>query len=339
MFLLTKFPREFCVDGKRVALIHNINEMHMLINSYNGKKNLYTSVYPFEVTFGKQGVYETAIIDKVVFDFDYDDENPEKCHLDAIKLAEWCMSKDLMFSVNFSGRGFHLFIYVRVEYLTNKKVATREFQSRIIHELDIEPDMKLVGNTAAEIRIVNTVNTRSGLYCVPLTKDLLYKDRKEIMDYAKTKHQLTDEMLIGNKLVTLKLFDTEVTYGSDKGDETKNNFDDGIFTANAEKVIQKLNDIPCMNEIINNPLAGYNERSILLCYLKYRIPLKSAEALLKSFIDKEKWDKSMCTRRHAMNIYKAPYTPYSCASIKENGFCPLASHQKDCKYYNKLLSS
>ena len=61
MFLLTKFPREFCVDGKRVALIHNINEMHMLINSYNGKKNLYTSVYPFEVTFGKQGVYETAI--------------------------------------------------------------------------------------------------------------------------------------------------------------------------------------------------------------------------------------------------------------------------------------
>src|SRR3990167_10955340 len=109
------FPREIATPKRRI--VFNWKEMKDVIDKYNGKMSLYTTVYSFDKIdkkdkYGKifyLGVPSTAVIDKLFFDFDKSD-----CYEKMLKFHLYLKKLDIMHCINFSGKGFHVYIFTVV---------------------------------------------------------------------------------------------------------------------------------------------------------------------------------------------------------------------------------
>ena len=171
MFLLNKFPRELCKDNIRIKIAHNLNDVVSFINQYNGYFNLYTTVYMSMNTNGQKTLYyNDVIVDKIFIDIDFKNNNIIN---DVRQLANYLITKKkLKFSVNFSGRGFHFFIYSNNYLKPDKKEKLKQIQRELIShaglELSKNVDRSSFGDLAREVRLINTINLKSGLFCIPL---------------------------------------------------------------------------------------------------------------------------------------------------------------------------
>ena len=92
---------------KRRIVIANPEQIQHYISVYNGKKNIYQSVYHYK---NKPSAIN-AIVDKVFLDFDYDDDL--KFYDDVKKVAKYLHKHGIRFYIRFSGRGFHIFVMVQ----------------------------------------------------------------------------------------------------------------------------------------------------------------------------------------------------------------------------------
>ncbi len=68
MKFYTNFPRE--VGKYRQWKANSISDLLHYVNKYNGKQDLYTSVYGFEEWFNGRPNYNSAIIDRIYCDID-----------------------------------------------------------------------------------------------------------------------------------------------------------------------------------------------------------------------------------------------------------------------------
>lgn len=335
--MLSKFPVEVSIDGKRVGLIQNKEQYVDFINKYNGKMNLYQTIYTFEAFDGNKPYYETALVDSVFIDIDSKDSKTKK-EIDIItegkKLTEWLHKNQLLYNIYFSGRGLHVYIYVEPSYLNNKKVALRNFSLFIKAKLDVNIDMSVAGDISRIARIPNTINMRSGLYCIPITNDEL-KTVGYLQELAKHQRQMIKPQ--GLYLLKLTKFDSKSTsYNETKTNESFSDSDE----INFEKFKEFVKDIPCIDDIISDNEAGYKQRTLFLSWCKHMgFTERESQNLLKSFLSKEKWNKSNCARGHAQKIFKYNYNLPSCKTILNLGLCPFKDVQEQkskCKYYNNI---
>lgn len=337
MFLLENFYREVAINGRRIKSVTRMEEISEFITQ-NQKHDLYTTVYSYEKLNGNNLCnYSVPKIDKIFMDFDvHSDSEGESVLSDVRRLTESLSELGYYNSVNFSGRGFHVFVYTKSKKLNTPKLAIRNFVLSISSQYNLHPDMSVVGDVARLVRIIGTTNTRSGLYCIPLRKDELisYQSIKEL---AKIRRNIDRSFLNGSKLLDIKDYDgynkNEDELIEIKSDTLLEPMDLNYFKSN-------IKDIPCINEISEDDYAGWEKRTLLFGYLKSQgYSVVDAKYIIKSILSEEKYKKSSCARTHAEKYYSSSYSMPSCKRIAEKGLCPLYNMNKnqiDCKYYMKL---
>ena len=329
LFKLT-FPREFAVNGKRLKIVHNIQELSNEINNYIDGNNLYTTVYSFRQTNGTKAIYSTAIVDRILIDIDNKDSkgNPVDAKEQVHKIANYLLTKNYFFNINFSGRGFHIYIYTKT---ISGGGAVKNYVAELVQRTGAIVDTSVVGDLAREVRILNTINQKSKLYCIPIKIDEI--DSAESL--AVRPRKLDKSFLYGSTLLDLQPYQQGIVenfnYSGFSHITLRSSFD-----INTDYVINMLKQVPCIKEVLDNSYAGWQERTLLLLFLKENgYSLEDAQKIVKAFIAKDKYETSTCTRNHAAAIYSRSYKLPSCSTINKIGLCPLAD-QKKCLFYNKL---
>ena len=184
---------------------------------YNGKKDLYISVYDY-FGFKKEDIKpENAIIDKIFLDFDYDDEF--KFFNDVKTVAKFLYEIGAKFKIRFSGRGFHLFVYLAEQDLKNPSKAIRGWVKDLHQKTNTQSDPAVVGDLRRVCRMLGTMNMKTHLYCIPLDyahlMNFTYEAICEMAQEYEPTYQNDDklcgveEWIIDGALVDISGYDSE----------------------------------------------------------------------------------------------------------------------------------
>ena len=334
MFLINRFKREFSINGKRIKIINNMEELITNINTYLSRNNLYTTVYPYKYTNTTIAYYDTAFIDKVFIDIDSVVRNNEVDIVsEANKLIEYLNKEQYYYSINFSGRGFHFFIYTTNVDIEHKKYSLGNYVLELINKLNLNVDRSSVGDIARLVRLINTINQKSRLYCIPIHNDEV-NDLEKIKELAKSKRRLDKTFLYGSRLVDLKPYDirTDEVYNNNNPIEDVEINGENKEEINFEEFKNEIKGKYCLEEIIDDDMAGWDKRTLLISYLYHTGKSeKNANEIVRKVLSAEKWNNSSCARTHVHKFYLKGYNRKSCKSIQDLGLCP-----KKCKFYNKL---
>ena len=201
-----KYPREMwagshikgAINPSRVV-VENKEEYNNFVRTYNGKMNVYTSVYDFREFSHNRGLEHSIILDRIFLDFDAHDGNIEEAHEAFLKVARWLQSKNYKHSMAFSGRGFYIFVYGEVAD------NIRQIKSFFNLCVDVAQSNTLdasVINTARLRRVLNTWNMLGDRYCIPLIPSDRLNHLPYILSLSKGKRNLPPEdRYVGDKLV------------------------------------------------------------------------------------------------------------------------------------------
>ena len=323
--IFNQFPRE--IGFPKRIIIHYKKDFLKIINRNNTKNNIIFSVYAFEdtqINYGRESPdYQTAIVDKIFFDFDEED-----CSLDMKKFHKYLMKKDLKHCVFFSGRGYHIYIFCNPNII-NKQNTILRIQKHFKKKLNIRVDEQTFGNLAQMGRVPNTYNLKRRRFCIPLSEDDLKLTHEEIREKAKQQvknFSFNKIPIFSTKILKTKNFDSPPRVM--KGDlETE---DIKIKDCNI-----KIKDAPpCISKVLKDSNAGYRQRGLLITYLREKnYTLEETEKILESFLNKKKWEHCKRTEKQVPRLYRTTkYLLPKCERLMEEGFCPGR-----CSKFNKVI--
>lgn len=296
----------YCEFGKpQRRLVSSYEELVRLINIYNGVANCYSTVYMFEEldesdNWRKKPDYNTAIIDRVFLDFDGDNafENMKIVH-------EKLLKENIKHHVNFSGNGYHIFIYTEKNELKYKKLAL----ARYAISLTDDQDMQVVGDIARLVRIPNTLHLGTKLYCINITHEDIMSGEKAIRKKAIRPHPNLE--IMGEKLVNLAPFD----YPEENNFETSDTgFSDGL---------ELPPEIPgCVEHAMKSSNPGYYQRFLYFTYMRdLDFSMKSALEMVEKKWSVKKMRHCLKTERQPQNIWRNGIYFPNCKFIKNIGLC------------------
>lgn len=301
---------EVFIPKKRIP-VNNIIEAEEYRLLYSGKKNVYQSVYKYNGEINPKN----AIVDKIFLDFDYDEELT--FFKNVRKVAKYLADSHYTFSIRFSGRGFHIFIFLDPKVkLNNPKAAIRKWVKDMHIKTDTHSDSSVVGDLRRVSRMLNSMNLKTHLYCIPIAyNELMNFTYESICGMAKTIGDIsTDRTFVGGKYLDISDFD------NNNESKTLN------YRIDKDNIQVHQGFPPCILEMLKNPELGYYERGQLIIYLRdqgysfYEILM-----VLKSFLSEEKY-------YHAVEEENQPEYLYfvremllfgNCDTQKDNGICPL----------------
>lgn len=159
--------KEFYIKERSVVDCDNHDYINFYINMYNGKANIYESLYCFKDVVEKNN----AIIDKVFLDFD----NKEVNFFHDVKvISKYLYQNNIRFCIRFSGRGFHIFILLDDTEINNPSLAIRGYVKNLHDKNNTTSDMAVVGDLRRLRRVLHTINVKSHLYCIFLSVMMIY---------------------------------------------------------------------------------------------------------------------------------------------------------------------
>lgn len=310
-------PRKLCKTTKE-----KIN----FINLYNGKKSIYETVYTFTETKmnGKKEipVYETAVIDKIVFDFDDKGCDAWK---ECNNLHQYLLKDNIKHKVNMSGRGYHLYIFCDIYRPQFAKSTLFNSQMNFVNILNLKCDSQLIGDLARLIRIPNTYNLKAKRFCIPLTKEDFEKGDSYCKQLALKQRFINSQSIIGEKLLDLKQFDNQ-----NWNEEDNLMFIETLDIPSSENV--EIKELPlCIDNILNKKDSGYKERGLVILYFKERgYSKQEIYNILKQHLSPRKFKHCIVEERQLQYLYdiRDDLVFPNCESIKKDGFCP-----KKCDYF------
>lgn len=299
--------------AQRVSLTsHEKDKAKRLINKYNGVTGVYRTIYNFR---NKVENYN-AVIDKVYFDFDVTEDNLEL--IETRKLHEFLKEKGIRHSLYFSGRGFHLYIYTEKIFagdLLNPRVALQNVFDDLKKKLDLHPDKKTRGDLMRISRLPNTMNIKSKLYCIELSPEELYLEKKEIEKLAESPRSIKIERT--GKLIDLKKFDGDLWYKPPKI-EFDSKLEDEINSEFLFKNIPK-----CVTNLLLKGNPNHRERFIIitalrdLCYSKEQV-----ENILEKFLTEKKFYHCLFEEDQLEYLFERQDLLFPhCRTISEEGNC------------------
>lgn len=297
-----------------------------LVNIQNGKRNVYRSIYDYMDEPGRQN----SLIDKVFIDLDPDKENGVDPIIEARKLAQYLKDEDILHSLYFSGRGVHCYIQVNpiMAYeLNNPSIAIKNYVRNVADKLDLIYDKQVVGDLRRVSRMPNTINLKTGLYCIPLKKDEIELTEPEIHFIAKK--QRSGKFPIGKDKIELRDYDT-----IDKRFEHKIEYED-------RKLGEDICGVPkCVEASLMRGYANYQERyAIITCLRDLAYSQSDTEAIIEKYLTAVKPSGSTYAE-HCIEEEQQVEKLYNrhdlvfpgCQTIQSNGFCV-----KNCKGPNIYL--
>ncbi len=169
------------------------NDYTEFVMAQNNRTNVYTTVYDFEQFAEKAKIESSVILDRIFLDFDAHGERLNKAFDDVKIIMQMVKEQDLMHTLFFSGRGFHLFIEgERTNDIRNIQAYFREVKGYIRDNGGGSSLDDRVGQTTRLRRIPNTVNMASEdeqgnpLYCIPIFhEDVFSMNLEDILSLAR----------------------------------------------------------------------------------------------------------------------------------------------------------
>jgi len=235
-------------------------ELEDFISIYNGKKNIYNSVYAYY----NEPKAQNAIVDKIFLDFDYDKDI--EFYNDVRKVAKYLHDLGARYYIRFSGRGFHIFILLSSHVLINPKAAIRAWVHELHRRTNTKSDMSVVGDLRRVSRTLFTQNLKTRQYCIPIQ----YADLMNL-----SYHEICRLSLTCNKTIT-NYVDGEPIYDFINGDSDVDisMYDNQIIEHKNRQPINTSNLVidvdfpPCIQHLLKIPDLGWNERRELIIYLR-----------------------------------------------------------------------
>ncbi|MDP3013529.1 MAG: hypothetical protein Q8M92_04755 [Candidatus Subteraquimicrobiales bacterium] len=289
----------------------DLNRSKEIINKFNGLSPIYRTINDFE----EKPLLHNVIIQRLLFDFDVDPEYPNRELEEARKLHEFFESNQLSHCVFFSGRGFHVYLETverRARELMNPREAVKAAHEDISRRAGVHPDPK-TKDLMRVSRLPNTLNTRSKLFCIPLTFPQLYLKKEEIEELARIQRWLDVEQN-DYKPLDVKDYDKPLNYIPEIEYTESGSISD--------KILQK--ELPmCVVALLAHGDCGFSERFAIitalrdLCYSP-----GDTKRILKKYLNPEKY--LHCVREEGQVEYlygrQDLFFP-SCLTLKEQGLC------------------
>ncbi len=314
--------REIFIPKTRIpATQPKIDEYREL---YAGKKDLYLSVYDYK-GFKKEDIKASnAIVDKIFLDFDYDEDLK---FFDDIKVvAKFLYEIGAKFKIRFSGRGFHLFIYLKDgDKLKNPSRAIRGWVKDIHEKTNTTSDPAVVGDLRRVSRMIGTMNMKTHLYCIPLDyahlMNFTYDAICQMAREGKLRYAYGDtsglsgyeEWIQGDALVDISGYDVEEQpVIHEPIDASKIKIVDGYP--------------PCITKMLSNPYLDYYGRGQLILYLRDQgYSFYEILTILKTTLSESKYYHSTEEENQPEYLYYVREDNLlfaNCDTQKQNGVCP-----------------
>lgn len=291
-------------------IIHSQKEMCNLLNTYNGIKKFFMSVYKPIFCDDPDQRFDKVNINIIMFDFDDKDR-----YTHANKLHHWCLKNGIRHLVVFSGKGYHIYISTcNGSNLVNPKSALYNAQKLLINKLGITCDEKIIGNTAQMCRVINSFNTRRGRFCIPITKE----DMDFGHDYIKekAKKQNWEVKYYGRKHFDISNYDSKAIENGDKivlDEESKKQI-------NADEELKKLP--PCISNMLHNKITGYNDRyDIILCMKEIGYLKGEVIKILEAYLPPHKFKHCIREEKQVNYIFRRDELMFSCERLKKRNLC------------------
>mgnify|MGYP001596289055 CR=1 FL=1 len=326
---------------ERIAVVKTPAELEKFINRYNKLTNVYISVYKTSKTIqiGKRIAcdFKTAIINKIFLDFD-----SINAYEKMMIIHNFLLEKDIQHYVNFSGRGYHLYIKTKIEELKNPKIALREFTFQLAKKLGLtigigekfDIDIQTVGDLSRITRVPNTFNIKRNKWCIPLSKlQILFGDLK-IRELADAPNIINNKVS-GTKLFSLKKFDKTDNELRLEIPEIKN------YDYNID------NFAPCIRQILTDRnYTGWKNWYTVIVWLKESgFSKEETNQILKKYLSKFERTDGKGRNDYEHLIFHDKTLDYIYSNGREHFFpkCEVMMFEKNlcpgkCKYYNSLYN-
>lgn len=297
ILLFSRFPRE--VGDPWRILVRNVREMERFVATRNGVRDVYVSIYAFDL-----------VIDKVWVEFDSEDLN--KALLEAKELASRLRKSKLPFIPVFSGRkGFHFYILLkpwRSPSVETAKALLLDFQENLTDGLETV-DRHGFGDVRRMVRVPNTLN--GSRYCTYLPLEFVRWEMGDILKYAERRHNHEYALRIEKSILDLSSLRPNPTdVGCGLRNKTK-------LPANGNGTYEFLVNIvrPCIAESAVSSNPPHIVRVDLVSEL---IWLGYGPEEVCSFISGLKWEDydPNITRYHVQQIASHRYLPVSCRKLR-----------------------
>ena len=260
------------------------------INKYNGmKKAVYKTVYKFEEMNGIKPNYNSAIIDRLFFDFD-----KENAYEEAKRFHLYLLGENIKHTLTMSGRGYHIFVKT-IQYKPQySKSVIYNAQHHFIDKLELHCDHQVVGDNARLCRVPNTYHTKAKRFCIPLTKEQFYMGDKEIKVFAN-KQNFVKEKEIGENLFGIRQFDFE------NENEFKIEFEDCYVCEDC--------DLKILPDLIKNLLLKgdlkWRERYIVILYFKdLGYTMEEVKNILRKYLTEKKFKHCVYEERQLQYLFE-----------------------------------
>lgn len=309
---------EIFIQPRRITILSD-KDLKYYIKNYNGKKNIYQSVYQYENSIS----VDNAIVDKIFLDFDF---NSDMQFLKDVRvIATYLYENDYSFYIRFSGNGFHIFILLK-ENLQNPKNAIKQYVNHLHKQTKTTSDPAVIGDLRRVTRVLNTLNMKhkERYYCIPITYDeLMNLTYEDIRSLAKHSRHFCD-FINGHRLLDISEWDNILF------SERKNNSMQKISNINAID-----NSIPpCVQDMMKQSNLGNLGRvQVILFFRDLGYTKDEVEDILFNFLSEEKFHHSVFEEHQIDYLFEKDYLFSNCYQLKENGFCTEENCQGHKLYY------
>ena len=300
--------REFFFPTVRIP-IHSDEELEEYKTLYNGKKNIYESLYAFNGD-SKEDINATnAIVDKIFLDFDYDDDF--QFFNDVKKVVKFLNELNLYYYIRFSGRGFHVFIKLANVQLKNPKQAIRSWVKELHQKTNTQSDTAVIGDLRRVCRIMGSMNMKTHLHCIPVDyAHLMNCTYESICEMAKEYDSSIHDIYHYGQLLDISEYDKEECYTP-------------IQNINTDNIKITTEHPPCIQDMLSNKELGYYARGQLILYLRDDgYGLHEILTILKAILSNQKYYH--CTEEEKQPFYlyyREDMVFASCKTLKDNGLC------------------
>jgi hypothetical protein len=299
---------EMFIKPRRFKII-DTDDIDYYISIYNGKKDLYQTVYNYEDVID----INTVIVDKIFLDFDYNSDM--KFLSDVRGVAKYLYRNDYLFYIRFSGNGFHIFILLDDDELKNPKSAIKNYVDFLHKQTGTTSDPAVIGDLRRVVRIPNTLNIKhkeQQYYCIPISyNELINKTYEEIKLLASYPRETKDDFINGHRLLNISEWDSNILIKEHH---------------NAQNIISDVeisDEIPpCIKELMKDPMLGNTGRiQVILFFRDLGYTRDEVEDLLYSFLSEEKFNHCVHEEHLIDYLFEKNYIFNDCIVQKENGFC------------------
>lgn len=200
------FPREMWAGSLRSRareasriVVKNEEEYKDFIKMYNGKMNLFTSVYDYKHFTPNRGLEYSIIIDRIFLDFDAHGKPLEGLYQDVLLMHKWLLEKDYKHNIAFSGRGFHIFVYGEVARTFRQVKAFFNVCHDVVNKSEYLDTVVI--NTSRLRRIQNSFHLGANRWCIPITTEDLLSGLPTIYKLSKAGIRKIKPVYYGSSLV------------------------------------------------------------------------------------------------------------------------------------------